>query len=171
MARKRLDTTGQESDGRMREKLNAMLIELYDFVQGTIVNVTAATVTITKELHAGRVVTLNRAAGITATLPAATGSGDRYKFVVGTTFTGSGIIQVVGNDTMCGMAIVAQDGGDTVVVFEAGATADTITLDGTTTGGLKGADIELIDIAADTWWANVRTAATGTEATPFSAAV
>lgn len=134
-------------------------------------NVTAATVTVTENDHEGKVITLNRAAGITATLPAATGSGARYKFVVGTTFTGNGIIQVVGNDTMKGMAIVAQDGGDTVVVFETAADSDTITLNGTTTGGLVGADVELIDIAADTWHALVRTAATGTEATPFSAAV
>ena len=171
MARKNLDTTGQESGGRAFEKLNAMTRELYDYVAGTIVNVTSATVTITAALHAGRVVTLNRAGGITATLPAATGSGDRYTFLVGTTFTGNGIIQVVGNDVMCGNAIIAQDGGDTSVLFEAGATADTVTLNGTTTGGLKGASVELVDIAADTWWVRVLTAATGTEATPFSAAV
>ncbi len=136
-----------------------------------LTNVTTATVTVTENDHEGKVITLNRAAGITATLPAATGSGAKYRFVVGTTFTGSGIIQVVGDDTMTGLAIVAQDGGDTSVVFETGATSDTVTLNGTTTGGLKGADVELIDIAADTWFVNVRTAATGTEATPFSAAV
>lgn len=136
-----------------------------------LTNVTSATVTITEADHEGKVVTLNRAGGITATLPAATGSGARFKFVVGTTFTSSGIIQVVGNDTMKGLALVAQDGGDTSVVFETAADSDTITLNGTTTGGLVGADVELIDIAADTWWVNVRTAATGTEATPFSAAV
>lgn len=136
-----------------------------------LANITTATATITSADHEGKVVTLNRAAGITSTLPAATGSGQRYKFVVGTTFTGNGIIQVVGNDTMKGMAIVAQDGGDTVVVFETAVDSDTITFNGTTTGGLVGADVELIDIAADTWHVVVRTAATGTEATPFSAAV
>lgn len=136
-----------------------------------LVNVTTATVTIDSATHEDLVVTLNRAGGITATLPAATGSGARYKFIVGTTFTSNGIIQVVGNDIMTGLAIVAQDGGDTSVLFETAVDSDTITFNGTTTGGLKGADVELIDIAADTWWVNVRTAATGTEATPFSAAV
>lgn len=136
-----------------------------------LTNVTSATVTITETDHEGKTVTLNRAGGITATLPAATGSGARYRFVVGTTFTSSGIIQVVGNDTMKGMAIVAQDGGDTSVVFETAADSDTITLNGTTTGGLIGASAELTDIAADTWHVHVRTAATGVEATPFSAAV
>lgn len=140
-------------------------------VSARITNATAATLTVTAASHEGGVITLNRAAGITATLPAATGSGNKFKFIVGTTFTGSGIIQVVTDDTMKGMALVAQDGGDTSVVFETAVDSDTITLNGTTTGGLVGADVELIDIAADTWWVNVRTAATGTEATPFSAAV
>lgn len=140
-------------------------------VSARIVNVTTATVTITEAAHESKVVTLNRAAGITATLPAATGGGGRYRFVVGTTFTGNGIIQVVTDDTMKGRAIVAQDGGDTVVAFETAVDSDTITFNGTTTGGLIGAEVELIDIAADTWFVKVYTAATGTEATPFSAAV
>lgn len=136
-----------------------------------IVNATAATLAVTEAAHDNKVITLNRAAGITATLPAATGSGIKLRFIVGTTFTGNGIIQVTGDDVMAGLALVAQDGGDTSVTFETAADSDTITLNGTTTGGLKGADVELIDIAADTWFVNVRTAATGTEATPFSAAV
>jgi hypothetical protein len=137
-----------------------------------VVNVTTATVTITAADHANRIITLNRAGGITATLPAASGSGARFRFVVGTTFTGNGIIQVANSsDVMAGNAIVLQDGGDTVVGFEAGSTADTITLNGTTTGGLKGADVEVIDIATNLFFVMVRTAATGTEATPFSAAV
>lgn len=137
-----------------------------------VVDVTASTVTITAASHANRIVTLNRAGGITATLPAATGTGNRYRFIVGTTFTGSGIIQVANaTDVMCGNAHVYQDGGDTTVGFEAGSTADTITMNGTTTGGLKGADVEVIDIASGLFFVNVRSAATGTEATPFSAAV
>lgn len=138
---------------------------------GRIVSATAATLAVTEAAHEGRIVTLNRAAGITATLPAATGGGGRYRFLVGTTFTGNGIIQVVGNDIMQGRALVAQDGGDTAVLFETAADSDTITLNGTTTGGLIGAEVELIDMAADTWFVKVYTAATGTEATPFSAAV
>ena len=140
-------------------------------VSARIVNATAATLSITEASHDGKVVTLNRAGGITVTLPAATGSGTRLKFIVGTTFTSSGVIQVTGNDTMTGFALLAQDAADTAVLFETAADSDTITLNGTTTGGLKGADVELIDIATDTWHVLVRSAATGTEATPFSAAV
>ncbi len=137
-----------------------------------VTNVTTATLAITEADHAGQVLTLNRAAGITCTLPAATGGGARYRFIVGTTFTGNGIIQVANSsDVMTGLAIVAQDAGDTCVMFETAAASDTVTMNGTTTGGITGADVELIDIAANKWFVNVRTAATGTEASPFSAAV
>jgi hypothetical protein len=44
-------------------------------------------------------------------------------------------------------------------------------MDGSTKGGIKGDIIELEDIAADTWSVRVMGSATGTEATPFSAAV
>jgi hypothetical protein len=140
-------------------------------VSGRIVNATAATLTVTEASHEGKIVTLNRAGGIAVTLPAATGGGGRYRFIVATTFTSSATIKVVGDDTMTGNALLAQDAADTAVMFEAGATADTITMDGSTTGGLKGADVELIDIAADLWFVSYRSAATGTEATPFSATV
>lgn len=133
-------------------------------------SITDAAVTITAA-YINRPITLNRAGGIAVTLPAASGTGDRYQFIVGTTFTTAGTIKVVGNDIMTGLAILAQDGGDTSVMFETAADSDTVTMDGTTTGGLKGASVELIDIAADTWWVNYRSAATGTEATPFSATV
>jgi hypothetical protein len=130
-------------------------------------------VPITAQEHAGRTVTLDRAAGITATLPAATGSGDRYRFVTITTVTSnSNIIKVANStDVMQGVALVAQDGGDTIVAFEAGSTADTITGNGTTTGGLRGDQVDLEDIASGLWAVRVVQAATGTEATCFSATV
>ena len=42
--------------------------------------VTASTLTITADAYAGQKIILDRAAGITATLPAATGSGNSYEF-------------------------------------------------------------------------------------------
>jgi hypothetical protein len=139
---------------------------------GRIANITASTVTITEEEHENLTVALNRAAGIAVTLPAATGGGGRYKFIVGTTVSSnSTTIKVVGNDIMVGNALLAQDGGDTSVMFETAADSDTITLNGTTTGGIAGGLVELIDIAADTWHVQAIGSATGTEATPFSATV
>lgn len=144
------------------------------FISGadSIVSATTATLTATAAAHSGRTVLLDRAAGQAVTLPAATGTGNSYKFFVLTTITSnSTIIKVVGNDVMAGLAIVANDGGDTASIFETVATSDTITFDGSTTGGIRGATVELQDVAADLWSVRVVGAATGTEATPFSATV
>jgi hypothetical protein len=143
-------------------------------LETSVVNCTASTLTVTAATHAGRTVTLNRAAGIDVTLPAATGTGNRYKFIVGTTFTANGTIKVVGDDIMVGHAILAQDSADTVVQFGTAADSDTITFytaASNTTGGIKGAIVDLIDIAADTWHVVYISEAGGTEATPFSATV
>lgn len=152
-----------------QKKLALDLLRIHS--QSGLVNATASTLAVTAAEHAGRVVTLNRAGGIAVTLPAATGSGNKYTFIVGTTFTTSGTIKVTGNDTMVGNALLAIDAADTAVMFEAGATADTITMDGSTTGGIAGQIVELIDIAADLWFVRTSSAATGSEATPFSATV
>jgi hypothetical protein len=135
-----------------------------------IVTVTAATVTITDEAHVGQRVIFNRAAGVTATLPEATGSGNRYEFIGAVDASGSQIIKVVGNDTMAGVAYLGNDSAGASCFYTA-ATSDTITLDGSTTGGLKGWRVVCDDIAADTWAVTVMSEASGTEATPFSATV
>jgi hypothetical protein len=133
-----------------------------------VVNVTASTLAVTKAAHANKIVTLNRAAGIAVTLPAASGTGDIYTFIIGTTVSGgTTTITRAGSDTIFGTAISAQDGGDTVVMFEA-AGSTVITVDGSTQGGIKGDQIVLTDIASATWQVQKIGAATGTEATPFS---
>lgn len=140
---------------------------------GKIVDLSASTLTVTRDLHDHRTITLNRAAGSTITLPAATGSGNKFRFVARTTVTSNGYIIKVANatDIFAGRAFVCQDGGDTVVGFETAADSDTITLNGTTTGGLRGDVVEIEDIASGLYFVKVRTSATGTEATPFSATV
>lgn len=125
------------------------------------------------DVHEGTTVVVNAAAGLTLTLPAASGSGRAFEVVIGTTVTSNSVIIAVANasDTMAGSARVAQDGGDTAVAFETATTSDTITLNGGTTGGIKGDRITLKDVAANLWSVLVTSSATGTEATPFSAAV
>ena len=137
----------------------------------TPVDVTTATVSITAATHGGRTITLNRATGITATLPAATGSGVYFRFVVGTTFTGAAIIQVANaTDVINGNATLYADSGDTVVGFTATASDDSIDLFNTdnTTGGLLGEIIELVDVASGKWHCNITANAGGTEVTPFA---
>lgn len=137
-----------------------------------ITTVTAATLTITADAHAGQTIVSDLAATQTFTLPAASGSGNRYTVIVKTTKTGDLVIQVANaTDTMTGTATLATDGGDASVIFATAATSDTVTLDGTTTGGIAGASVELVDIASGKWWVRVLSDASGTEATPFSAAV
>lgn len=139
---------------------------------GSIVSVTDATVTLTRTAHSGRTVVLDAASGIAVTLPAATGSGNAYKIFIATTITSnSTTIKVVGDDTMAGVAIVANDTDNSASIFETAADSDTITFNGTTTGGIRGATVELQDVAADLWSVRVVGAATGIEATPFSATV
>jgi len=136
------------------------------------VSVTSAAVSLSPDTYAFRPVVLNLAAGIATTLPAATGSGDTYSLFIGTTFTGSATIKVASaSDIMTGYAELLQDAADTVVAFETAADSDTITFNGTTTGGLKGTQVVLIDIAANLWAVSLVGAATGVEATPFSATV
>lgn len=131
--------------------------------------VTTATIAINDDAHVGFPLVMNRAAGITATLPPATGSGNKYEFIGAVTATGDQVIQVTGDDTMAGVAYLGNDSAGASCFYTA-ADSDTITLDGTTTGGIKGWRVECRDIAADTWAVIVFSEASGTEATPFSAA-
>lgn len=133
----------------------------------------SATVNLNPERHGETVLVVDRAAGVTATLPDATGSGAKYTLVVKTTITSNSLIVKVpdADNTMTGTAILGQDAADTAVLFETASTTDTITMNGSTTGGIKGDIVECWDIAADLWFVRVLGSATGTEATPFSATV
>ena len=136
-----------------------------------IVTVTASTVSITDDAHAGQRVVFNRAAGVTATLPAATGSGNRYDFLGLVDASGSQIIKVANaTDTMMGVAYLGNDSAGASCFYTADS-SDTITMDGSTKGGLKGWRVVADDIAAGIWAVTVHSEASGTEATPFSAAV
>lgn len=106
----------------------------------------------------------------TQTLPAATGSGAKYRFVVGAVNTSNHVITTTGGDVFKGV-IIANSTGDTPDLAQPWtSSANTIiTLNGTTTGGQAIGDfIEVQDIAADTWAVRGVVSASGTEATPFS---
>tara|TARA_R110001592_G_scaffold62234_6_gene190281 strand:- start:5922 stop:7085 length:1164 start_codon:yes stop_codon:yes gene_type:complete len=144
--------------------------------QPTGVTTITGTDVITRLEHANRTNLLGEVGGnasVTLTLPAATGSGDIYKFIVSVVNTSNYVFKVVdATDTIDGTIMFLADGGNTVVGFEADGTDDTITLDGTTTGGAAIGDyIELMDIAANQYVVRGNLTATGTEATPFSASV
>jgi hypothetical protein len=130
--------------------------------------------TVTEALHDGKTILLDTAAGSTCTLPASSGSGAIYRFVISTIATSnSHKIQVANStDVMAGVIIEANDTDASSSTWETAATSDTITLNRTTTGStIKGEWVELQDIAAGFWAVRGVIAGTGTEATPFSAAV
>lgn len=133
------------------------------------------TLSVTAALHNGRIILLDTATGTVCTLPAATGSGARFTFVISVLATSNSHIVKVANasDTMIGIILAeSDDAADVAKAFFAGATDDTITLNRSTTGSVAlGEWIECVDVAANKWWVRGVIAATGTEATPFSATV
>jgi hypothetical protein len=137
------------------------------------VTVTTSTLTINPIDHQGKIMNLARAAGITVTLPAATGTGNVYRFWTTVSVTSNNNIIKVANasDTMQGTLLNALATGATPWIETAGGTDDTITMNGTTTGGLIGSYVELVDQATNVWALFATLAGSGTLATPLSATV
>jgi hypothetical protein len=138
--------------------------------------ITAGTGTITKA-HAGKVVSFGCLTGTILTLPAASGSGGIYRFVIGVAATSNANIIKVANatDVMAGSINLQQDvdSAGTLKMWQAATTDDTMTFAGAaTTGGIKGGHIQCIDYAAGFWSCLALTSSGGgSEATPFSATV
>ena len=136
--------------------------------------------TITNALHAGRILLMGEVGGdasATFTLPAATGTGAEFKFIVSVVNTSNYVIQVAdATDTIDGSVVVTNDSTDggtaSLISWPTVAASDTITLNATTTGGVQIGDYVLLtDIATDQYTVSGLLNASGTEATPFSAAV
>lgn|SRR5512137_617265 len=135
-----------------------------------VIEITAAT-TLTRDAYAGRTIVLNSATGRIITLPVSTGDGSTYTIAIGTTVTsGSHVIRVATSAGIIqGVLSVSTDAAG--VTIPTAADSDTITMNGSTTGGLRGSIIELQDIAVGVWSVRGSLVSTGAEATPFSAAV
>lgn len=131
---------------------------------------TASVLTLTKATHSGTSVVVDRAAGTTITLPASDGSGSEYEVFIKTTVTATTKIQVANSvDTLNGGVAISTDIGG--VTMLCGGTDDTITFNGSTTGGIAGTWIKLKDMTTGFWRVQGFVCSTGAEATPFSAAV
>jgi hypothetical protein len=142
---------------------------------GGVSNTTAAgsTLTLNAATHAGRTILLDTASGSVVTFPAATGTGNTYEFLVSTTATSNSHIVKVGNttDTMVGFSISISAAGS-IVADAASGTDDTVTMNGTTTGGAVGTYIRCTDYAAGKWAVQVFAAGSGVAAAAaFSATV
>lgn len=125
--------------------------------------------------HNNKTILLDAAAGLTVTLPTSSGNGWRCKIIVKTTVTSNNDIVKVGNttDAFNGFSMVVSDdvGGPVKGFIASAGSDDTVTLNGTTTGGYVGDIIEVEDIVSGLFEVKVVGKATGTEATPFSATV
>ena len=145
---------------------------------------------LTVATHAGRIVHNDAAGAVTYTLPAVNATADSgisgpgpsldnlsnvgatFTIINSITKTGDLIVQVANStDVMSGGAFYIDDTSDNVVGFETVAASDTITLNGTDTGGVTYAKIVCTVLGTGLWSVSVHTGCTGTPATCFSAAV
>lgn len=139
-----------------------------------------ATKTLTVAANNKQTIKLDTLAGSVVTLPAATGSGARFKFLVTVIATSASHKVQVANasDFMVGVIQGVSDDPATMKGWIAAnsvtvaTNSDTITLNRSTTGSVSvGEYIVVEDVAANTWSVEGVITQTGTEATPFSAAV
>ncbi len=149
-----------------------------------------SSVSLTIADHAGRIVHNDAAGAVTYTLPATNANSDSavagpgadlnnlsnvgatIEIFASVTKTGDMVIQAANaTDVMVGSAVFIDDSSDNVVGFETASTSDTITLNGSTKGGVTFSKIVCTVLASGKWKVDVTSGCTGTPATPFSAAV
>jgi len=143
-------------------------------------NITDATKTLTAA-DTGTTYLLNRAGGIVITLPTAA-AGLKFKFIIGTTFTGTFSIDgASANDIFTAASTIVisdKDAPGTVSLkqFHAdGSDDDKMTMDADTKGRFVGGEIDCLGIATGgqgsataVWQMNGLTFGDGTLATPFA---
>ena len=144
-------------------------------VSARIVSLAATSLAVTEAAHSDKIIVLNHTrAASTATLPDATGSGAVFRFIVGAVNTSNHVVTVPdANNTLKGSVNILDNDANAQTAYAASGTDDTLTLNGTTTGGQIGDWVELVDIAADTWAirGQLLVPAGSNVADPFSAAV
>lgn len=137
------------------------------------VTVSAATVLLNEKDHGNKQISLGVATAQTIVLPKATGKGELYSIYMPITATGSKIIRVSNTvDAFVGGSMALPSANGAVSYFTAvGGTSDTITLNGTTTGGIRGTVVEFVSTAPGIYRVTAFAVTSGTAATPFSATV
>lgn len=138
-----------------------------------VVSVAAASTSLalTAAAHGERIVLVPiiTGAGLTITLPAATGTGNKYTIINNGIQTVALTVTALAGDIMYGKSIgfsqtVAASGD----VFVPTATDIKYTFNVTDTGGDGGDILEAIDIGTDAWFVNVVFHGSGTMATGFA---
>lgn len=137
---------------------------------GVIGQAAADKLTLTADQN-DNIILFDALAGSTITLPPATGSGAKYKFVVATVCTSNSHKVITDNskDFMAGVAFLEASATVTGYVAAAASTRS-VNLNATTTGGLSiGDSFVLQDIELALWHvSSFMGSASGTVATPFA---
>jgi len=124
------------------------------------------------ENESGSTIALDRAAGIVLTLPAACTTGTWYEFVVNTSVTSNSykVITGAGTELLIGEVIsIDTDTSNAVAAFTGnGSTHIAVTMNGTTTGGLKGTHFIAKKTSSTQWVIKGSNQGSGTVATPFA---
>mgnify|MGYP001561534635 CR=1 FL=1 len=132
------------------------------------------TITLTEADHSGRTIAMDTAAGTVVTLPASTGGGGIYRFLITVTATSnSHVIQVANaTDEMRGFIFADASEATAPNTWWAADNDDTLTFNRTTTGlAAQGEYVEVVDAVLNHYYVRGWTQSNGIEATPFSAAV
>ncbi len=127
--------------------------------------IAGSTMTLDPETHANRVIVFPAAGGV-VTLPAALGTGVRYRISVKILLSTEIVINAVSGDVFVGGLMGATDVAGITFICVPGD--DVITFNKTTTGGLAGTYVEIEDIAAGFWQTTGWVVSSGAESTPFS---
>ncbi len=118
------------------------------------ISATASSLTVTAALHAGRTILLNLVGGIAVQLPLATGTGNKYSFIVGTASNANVLSTVVATDDFNGGYFQADSGLSSAVAvlfIQAGANDNTYSPTTLGGGGLVGDTFSVTDIATGEW--------------------
>ena len=127
----------------------------------------AGNFTATIDLHE-RIIVLN-AATMTVTLPRANGSGTYLEFCLGIAAVSMIIKRGISTDVIRGNIFVGIDNSTSGKSFASASTSNTITLNGSTTGGANiGDSLVLVDQQAGVWSVAASIIGSGGIATPFS---
>lgn len=137
-----------------------------------IVSVTSATYT-ASDLQSGTLFLFNKVDGITLTLPASASVGTFFDVLIETTLTSVAykIITAAGTELLVGQITGSDtDTGNATIAWPAlvGSSYIAVSMDKTTTGGIKGDRVSFTKINATTWLCEGHINNNGTVATPFA---
>ena len=137
---------------------------------GSLTNiVTLTTTAAVTQAQSGTTFLLNAAAGFTVTLPTVPVIGMHYTFIVTTSVTSSTLKIITGTAAQLLQGVITS-ATTTASVFESviGTSNISVAMNGTTTGGLVGTQLEFLCLSATLWQVFGTNFTSGTTATPFA---